>query len=178
MMMVSTIDFMVQFPPCRLIEKRTPAKRSASPCIGLPPGRLPPLLLLKLAPAGAKVQMNIPRGRMAPSDGPTDSACGNANERFVIAVNDEKPVELPIDGILDLHAFQPKEVRHLVPDYLELCRERGILEVRIIHGKGTGALQRTVHSILARLPEVVSFRLAGEEEGGWGATIVRLKRPK
>ncbi len=92
-----------------------------------------------------------------------------------MATDDDEPVELPIDGILDLHTFQAGEVRELVPDYLALCRERGMLQVRIIHGKGTGALRETVHSILSRLPEVASFRLAMEDEGGWGATIVTLK---
>jgi DNA-nicking Smr family endonuclease len=85
------------------------------------------------------------------------------------------PVEIPIDGILDLHQFQPRDVKELVPDYLALCREKGIFRVRIIHGKGTGALQRAVHSLLSSLPEVVSFKLAMEDEGGWGATIVTLK---
>jgi dsDNA-specific endonuclease/ATPase MutS2 len=64
-----------------------------------------------------------------------------------------------------------------VPDYLNECRQRGILEVRIIHGKGIGNLRRTVHAILSRLPEVVSFSLANEQLGGWGATMVQL-RPK
>lgn len=86
-----------------------------------------------------------------------------------------EPVNIPIDGTLDLHTFHPREVSDLLPHYLALCRERGILQVRVIHGKGTGALRETVHSILGRLPEVSSFRLAGEEGGGWGATIVRLK---
>jgi dsDNA-specific endonuclease/ATPase MutS2 len=87
------------------------------------------------------------------------------------------PVEIPIDGILDLHQFQPWDVRDLIPDYLELCREKNILRVRIIHGKGTGALQRSVHSILSKLPGVVSFKPAMENEGGWGATIVTLAPP-
>jgi DNA-nicking Smr family endonuclease len=92
-----------------------------------------------------------------------------------VDTNGHDPVELPIDGILDLHAFQPSDVKELVPDYLSLCREKGILRVRIIHGKGTGALRETVHSILSRMSEVASFTQAMEDEGGWGATIVILK---
>jgi dsDNA-specific endonuclease/ATPase MutS2 len=86
-------------------------------------------------------------------------------------------VELPIDGVLDLHTFRPGEVRELVRDYVDACRSRGILEIRIIHGKGTGALRRTVHAVLARMPEVTSFRLADDSGGGWGATVVILLPP-
>jgi len=85
-------------------------------------------------------------------------------------------IEIPIDGILDLHTFDPRDVKELLPDYLTACWEKGINEVRVIHGKGTGALRETVHSILRKLPEVASFRIAGEDEGGWGATLVILKR--
>lgn len=49
------------------------------------------------------------------------------------------PIEMPINGELDLHTFHPREIKTLVPDYLDACKERGILDVRIIHGKGTGA---------------------------------------
>jgi DNA-nicking Smr family endonuclease len=91
--------------------------------------------------------------------------------------DDDTPIDLPIDGTLDLHTFQPRDVKELVPDYLAECRERGILEVWIIHGKGTGALRRTVHAILSRLPEVASFGLALEDAGGWGATLVTLRAP-
>ena len=89
-------------------------------------------------------------------------------------MNENEPIRLPIDGTLDLHAFRPGEVKHLVPDYLEECRRRGILQVRIIHGKGTGTLRRTVHAILDRLEGVASYRLAGEDAGSWGATLVTL----
>ncbi len=90
--------------------------------------------------------------------------------------DDDMPVELPIDGVLDLHAFNPREVRELLPDYIAACRRKGIFEIRIIHGKGTGMLRETIHSILRKLPGIASFKLAGEDGGGWGATIVVLKK--
>jgi len=81
-------------------------------------------------------------------------------------MDNSDPVEIPIDGILDLHTFRPDEVKDLVAEYLGACLVRGILQVRIIHGKGTGTLRETGHSVLRRLPEVASFRLAGEDAGG------------
>ncbi len=87
----------------------------------------------------------------------------------------DETVPLPIDGVLDLHAFRPADITNLVPVYLGECRQRGILSVRIVHGKGVGNLRRTVHAILERLPEVAAFRLAGSEAGGWGATMVELR---
>lgn len=89
---------------------------------------------------------------------------------------DDEPVRLPIDGVLDLHTFQPREVKSLVPEYLIECQVRGIYCVRIIHGKGVGNLRRTVHAVLERNPAVESYALAGEHFGGWGATMVQLRR--
>ncbi|HSN90265.1 MAG TPA: Smr/MutS family protein [Anaeromyxobacteraceae bacterium] len=87
------------------------------------------------------------------------------------------PVALPIDGTLDLHAFRPSEVGDLVPAWIEACREAGLRELRVVHGKGSGALRRSVEAILARNPHVASFRTAGEDAGGWGATLVTLRVP-
>ena len=88
----------------------------------------------------------------------------------------DEPIRLPIDGVLDLHTFKPREVKELVLDYLAACQEREILEVRIIHGKGIGNLRRTVHSILEKHPQVVSFTLDHPQFSGWGATIVSLRK--
>lgn len=85
-------------------------------------------------------------------------------------------IELPISSELDLHTFHPREIKTLIPDYLRSCREKEISIVRIVHGKGTGTLREIVHSILSKLDFVSSFRLAGDQRGSWGATIVELKK--
>ncbi|WP_022835289.1 Smr/MutS family protein [Salisaeta longa] len=86
---------------------------------------------------------------------------------------DDAPVEYPIDGVLDLHAFNPSDVGSLVPEYLRACRAKDIRQVRIIHGKGTGALRRSVHAILDRLDGVARYETA-RDASHWGATIVHL----
>jgi DNA-nicking Smr family endonuclease len=83
-------------------------------------------------------------------------------------------IRLPIDGTLDLHTFRPEDVASVVDEYLRECLEKGIYEVRIIHGKGKGVLRRTVHARLEKNPLVLDFALdAGPSS--WGATLVRLK---
>jgi dsDNA-specific endonuclease/ATPase MutS2 len=89
---------------------------------------------------------------------------------------DESPVRLPITGELDLHTFRPADLGELIPAYLDECAARGMREVRIVHGKGTGTLRTTVHALLQRDPHVASFRLGDETTGSWGATLVTLRR--
>jgi dsDNA-specific endonuclease/ATPase MutS2 len=90
-------------------------------------------------------------------------------------IDAEAAVQLPIDGTLDLHTFHPRDVQQLVPDYLEACRALDILQVRVVHGKGTGTLQRIVHVTLDRLDYVESYAPGGMGGGGWGATVVILR---
>lgn len=87
----------------------------------------------------------------------------------------EKPVPIPITGELDLHTFRPADLGDLIPAYLEACAARGLRQVRIVHGKGTGTLRTTVHHLLQRSPLVASFRLGDETSGSWGATLVTLR---
>lgn len=92
--------------------------------------------------------------------------------------DDDRPpdtIELPIDGVLDLHTFAPRDVADVVATYLDECRRRGILGVRVIHGKGTGVQRRVVEGVLRRHPGVVSFRTADASAGSWGATLVELR---
>tara|TARA_B110000305_G_C19270078_1_gene553993 strand:- start:321 stop:620 length:300 start_codon:yes stop_codon:yes gene_type:complete len=84
--------------------------------------------------------------------------------------DDNPPIEIPIDGTLDLHGFQPSEVKDLILEYIEECHRRSIFEGRIIHGKGIGTLRAIVHSLLSKNPKVASFSVGVNDSGGWGST--------
>jgi DNA-nicking Smr family endonuclease len=87
----------------------------------------------------------------------------------------DKPVVVPIEDSIDLHPFSPKDIPSVVEEYLEQCRQAGIYEVRLIHGRGKGIQREIVRSVLQKHPQVLSFKDAPPEAGGWGATIVELK---
>ena len=87
----------------------------------------------------------------------------------------EEPIELPIEDFIDLHPFAPRDILDVVEAYLEAASEEGFVEVRIIHGKGTGFQRDRVQQLLARHPLVESFRDAPSTRGHWGATLVVLK---
>lgn len=89
--------------------------------------------------------------------------------------SDQEPISIPVEGVLDLHTFSPRDVSSVVQEYLRTCREKGVFEVRIIHGKGKGVLRRQVHAILERDPGVAAYGL-DSGVSGWGATVVRLTR--
>jgi DNA-nicking Smr family endonuclease len=86
-------------------------------------------------------------------------------------------VQLPIDGVLDLHTFRPQDVKNVVLDFIDECDARRIYELRIVHGKGIGQLRNTVHALLKKHAKVHSYAVASEYYGGSGATIVHLREP-
>ena len=85
---------------------------------------------------------------------------------------ERNPIELPIEDVLDLHAFAPRDIVPAVEGYLEAAFERGFVSVRIIHGRGIGFQRERVRSLLERSPLVAAFGDAPPEAGGWGATLV------
>lgn len=86
------------------------------------------------------------------------------------------PIVVPIDGVLDLHTFATGELKDLMQDYIEACLESKIHDLRIIHGKGSGVMRARVRSLLEKDQRVQSFEDAPVEAGGWGATLVTLKK--
>lgn len=87
----------------------------------------------------------------------------------------DEPIEYPIDGSLDLHVFKPKDIADVLDSYIAACLEKKIYHLRVIHGKGKGVQRARVASILKEHPSVLRFKTAGEDGGGWGATLVDLK---
>ncbi|MBX3126141.1 MAG: Smr/MutS family protein [Polyangiaceae bacterium] len=82
---------------------------------------------------------------------------------------------VPIEDSIDLHGFQPRDVPGVVASYLEAAREKGLLEVRLIHGRGTGFQRARVRQVLDSLAWVEDYRDAPATRGGWGATVVWLR---
>lgn len=85
-----------------------------------------------------------------------------------------EPVRLVWGDVLDLHAFHPRDVEGLLSDYLDESLKKGVLSVRIIHGKGKGIQKRRVLAFLEKSPIVRSHKDAPPEAGGWGATLAEL----
>ncbi len=89
--------------------------------------------------------------------------------------DDDRAVNVPIEDSLDLHSFLPADVPSVVEEYLLAAASAGLREVRVIHGRGTGAQRARVQALLSRSPLVARAYDAPPERGGWGATVVELR---
>ena len=87
----------------------------------------------------------------------------------------DDPIEVPIEDSIDLHPFQPREIRDVALEYLVAARQQGFREVRLIHGRGIGVQREIIRSLLTTLPWVVAFQDADPAGGGWGSTIVVMQ---
>jgi DNA-nicking Smr family endonuclease len=83
--------------------------------------------------------------------------------------------QIPIEGTLDLHAFQPRDIPSVVDEYVSAAHEAGFREVRLIHGRGKGIQRGIVQSVLEKHPAVVSFQDAADAH--LGATVAVLRSP-
>ncbi|MBN1212545.1 MAG: Smr/MutS family protein [candidate division Zixibacteria bacterium] len=90
--------------------------------------------------------------------------------------DEREPVEYPIDGTLDLHLFAPEDTKEAVLEFIRVCLEKKIYHIRIVHGKGIGVKREIVRKILESHPHVAAYRHEGGSGGGWGATVVDLKK--
>jgi DNA-nicking Smr family endonuclease len=81
-------------------------------------------------------------------------------------------VRVPIEDVLDLHPFAPRDIPSVVGEYVTAAHERGLREVRLIHGRGKGVQRGIVQSTLEKHPLVEEFWDAPESH--LGATIARL----
>ena len=88
---------------------------------------------------------------------------------------DGEPIVLEITDVLDLHHFHPSELLDVVDAYLDAARERGIREVRLIHGRGKGVQRARVQRFLSVDERVDHYEEAPPGRGGWGATLALLK---
>ena len=88
--------------------------------------------------------------------------------------HDGDAVVVPITGELDLHAFAARDIPSVVADYVAACREAGVRELRLVHGRGKGVQRAVVRRVLLGLAGVADVRDAPPGSGGWGATLARL----
>jgi len=82
--------------------------------------------------------------------------------------------EVPIDAELDLHSFQPADIPSVVDEYLRAAHEKGLREVRLIHGRGIGVQRAAVQRLLQSHSLVEGFYDAAESH--LGATVVQLRK--
>jgi dsDNA-specific endonuclease/ATPase MutS2 len=85
-----------------------------------------------------------------------------------------EPVVIEITDVFDLHTIPPRDVKRVVEEYLREAHGKGLLVVRIIHGKGIGVQREIVRGVLARTDFVLDWTDAPPDAGGLGATIVRF----
>jgi DNA-nicking Smr family endonuclease len=83
------------------------------------------------------------------------------------------PLRIPIEGVLDLHAFSPRDIPSVVEEYIIEAHSAGLREVRLIHGRGSGVQRGIVQQVLEKHPLVVEF--FDDPDAHLGATFAILK---
>ena len=173
-----------------LEESRRRLNETAARVAPAPP-ELPPADAEALGPGTSVVAEHLGiRGEIAAVSGATATVrSGSLTVRVPLsALRPVKPsAESPTRGRIrvpeksgiasELHLLgrTTDEARDMVEQYLDDAFVAGLPAVRLVHGKGTGALRKTVRTVLAVHPLVESFRDGEPSEGGAGATVAALK---
>ena len=82
------------------------------------------------------------------------------------------PVHIPIESEIDLHSFAPRDIPSVVAEYVAAAAAAGLIEIRVVHGRGRGVQRGVVQAALERHPRVAEFW--DDAAAHLGATIARL----
>ena len=119
--------------------------------------------------SAGQMRMRVPRDSLRPAPAGSVAAGPIRTSRPLIGAN-----ATPVPLQLDLRGARAEEALEVLDRYLNDVALAGHDRVRIVHGKGTGALRNAVREALGRHPLVREHAAGGATEGGDGATIVRL----
>ena len=86
-------------------------------------------------------------------------------------MEEDEPIRISVTDVFDLHTVPPRDVAAVVDAYLDEAHAMGLTALRIIHGKGTGALRQVVDEMLRKDTRVREFHMGSWNEGGAGVTI-------
>jgi DNA mismatch repair protein MutS2 len=117
--------------------------------------------------AFGSVKMNVPRTALAKTRAPAESG------KIHVAIRGDIP-EVEAKSEIDLRGLRAGEIEDVVMQAVDSAVRADLKAIRIIHGKGTGALRERVAEMLRKESRVASFRLGAWNEGGAGVTVAEL----
>ena len=138
-------------------------------------GQVGELLALPDSRGEAEVQVGSLKLRVAARDLERLSRRKARDERMVITMPAFAARDVP-ESELDLRGQRAEAVIETVEQYLNDAFMAGLPRVRLVHGKGTGALRQVVRELLTRHPLVKSFGNPPQNQGGDGVTEVVLNQ--
>lgn len=117
--------------------------------------------------AFGSVKMTVPRGELSRASAPQGA------ERVQVPIRGDIP-EVEAKSEIDLRGLRAGEIEDVVMQAVDSAIRADLKSLRIIHGKGTGALRERVAEMLRKESRVASFRLGAWNEGGAGVTVAEL----
>ena len=119
-----------------------------------------------LVEARGGLRLEVPLDGLVPAPGPGREERRPARRSFFPS---DPP---PLDS--DLRGLRVDEAAARLQNILDRAVVADVPELRLIHGKGTGALRAMVAELLEEDPRVREYRAGGVGEGGTGVTVVTL----